>query len=97
MRRAVLLTLLLFAVPVTGAHAQAPTAPEQATEALETAQDLADGRGVRTGRELSPALQQLAMLRSKLSAAEREQADELLARPTDQLDQGQPGGPYSPS
>ena len=94
MRRALLLTLLLFAVPAT-AQAQAPTAAEQATEALETAQDLAEGRGVRNGRELTPALQQLVTLRSRLSADDREQADELLARPTDQDDIGQPGGPYS--
>jgi len=85
MRRALLLTLLLLAVPAT-AGAQAPTAAEQAKQALQTAKRLAEGRGVRSGRELSPALQQLAVQRSKLSADEREQADELLARPTDPTD-----------
>ena len=90
MRRALLLTLLLFAVPAT-AHAQAPTAAEQATEALETAQDLADGRGVRNGRELSPALQQLAVQRVEAQRG-RARAGGRAARPPDRPGRHRPAG-----
>ena len=82
MRRALLLTLLLFAVPAT-AHAQAPTAAEQATEALEQVEDLAAGQDVETGRELSPALLELVQAQPDLSVAQRRLAKRILARPTD--------------
>ena len=59
--------------------------------------DLADGRGVRNGRELIAGTRSSSPCSARSSAPdEREQADELLARPTDQGDVGQPGGPYSP-
>src|SRR4051794_37903142 len=97
MRRA--LTLLVFLLAAAPAQAQDldRNTRASATEALQTAQRLAHGRGVRSGRELSPALQQLAAQRSELSSAQRAQADALLARPTDPGDVTQPGGPYSPS
>src|SRR5215213_7863775 len=96
MRRAI--TLLIFLLAAAPAQAQDldRNSRASATEALQTAQRLAQGRGVRSGRELSPALQQLAAQRSDLSAAQRAQADELLARPTDPTDLQQPGGPYAP-
>ena len=95
MRRA--LTLLIFLLAAAPAQAQDLDRDDRAsaTEALQTAQQLAQGRGVRSGRELSPALQQLAAQRSDLSAAQRAQADQLLARPTDPDDVAQPGGPYA--
>src|SRR5215213_1774682 len=95
MRRAI--TLLIFLLAAAPAQAQDldRNSRASATEALQTAQRLAQGRGVRSGRELSPALQQLAAQRSDLSAAQRADADELLARPTDPTDVSQPGGPYS--
>src|SRR4051794_19492570 len=96
MRRA--LTLLVFLLAAAPAQAQDldRNTRASATEALQTAQRLAHGRGVRSGRELSPALQQLAAQRSELSSTQRAQADALLARPTDPGDVMQPGGPYSP-
>src|SRR5262245_25946 len=93
MRRALpFLILLATAAP---AQAQSVDRPASATDALQYAQRLADGHGVHTGRELSPALQQLAVQRDDLSTAQRKQADRLLLRPTDPTDTG-PGGPYNP-
>ena len=54
-----------------------------AEAALDRAQALSDGRGVVTGRELTPALFALAARYPALDAAERREADRLLARPTD--------------
>ena len=65
-----------------------------AERALTRAQRIADGRGVRTGRELSAALRSVSQRLPALSAADRKQAEALLARPTDPTD-GQPGGPYT--
>jgi hypothetical protein len=76
----VLVPALFLAAPVA-----AQTDPEQrqaAEETLEQAQQLAEGRGVRTGRELSAALAELAARRSSLSRSDRKEADQLLARPT---------------
>jgi hypothetical protein len=87
------LLVLVLAVPV-GAQGQSTTHRE-AKRVLDRAEALAEGRGVRTGRELSVALAELAARRPALSRTDREQADQLLARPTDAGESGQPGGPYS--
>jgi hypothetical protein len=91
---AVLATLLL-AAPVaaqTGPAAQR----EAAEDALADAQRLADGKGIRTGRELTTALLEVARERKNLSRSDREAADRLLARPTDPGGTGV-DGPYAPS
>lgn len=84
--------MLAFSAP---AAAQDPER-EAAVEALEQAEAIAEGGGVRTGRELSPALAALAARRADLSRSQRREADTLLARPTDPGDDG-PGalGPYT--
>jgi hypothetical protein len=68
-----------------------------AERALTRAQRIADGRGVRTGRELSAALRAVAQRLPALSAADRTQAEALLARPTDPNDHPGEGGPYTTS
>jgi hypothetical protein len=90
-----LLATLLIAAPV--AAQSGPSAQrEGAEEILEHAQRLEDGRGIRSGRELSVVLAQLAANRNDLSRSDRKEADRLLARPTDANDGGV-GGPYSTS
>jgi hypothetical protein len=66
--------------------------PAAADKALRHARAVAAGR---TGNkhELTLALADLESRRGALSAAERSEADQLLARPTDSTDGG-PGGPY---
>ena len=76
---AAFLVVLLWAAP---AGAQTPAA-EAADDALQEVKDLTNGEGVRTGRELTLALAELAARRSDLSRTERRQADRILARPTD--------------
>jgi hypothetical protein len=65
-----------------------------AERALRHAQAVAQGRGVDRGRELSPALATLAGRAPALSPQDRDAAEALLARPTDNTP-GQPGGPYT--
>ena len=96
MRRALPFLIVLVAAAPAQAQGLDRHTRSSATKALERAQRLADGRGVRTGRELSAALQQVVAQRSDLSSTQREQADRLLARPTDPTDDG-PGGPFSPA
>ena len=79
-----LLATLALAAP---ASAQGPER-EAAVETLAQAEALAEGTGVRAGRELSPALAALASSRSDLSRSQRDEADRLLARPTDPNDDG---------
>ena len=82
---AALATLTLtFAAPAAAQDA----GREAAVEALEQVEALAEGQGVRTGRELSPALATLASRRSDLSRSQRREANALLARPTDPNDNG---------
>ena len=86
MRRA-LPFLIVLARRRTGAGAR-PRPPHpraRPTKALERAQRLADGRGVRTGRELSAALQQVAAQRSDLSSTQRA-AGRPAAGPADRSD-----------
>jgi hypothetical protein len=66
-----------------------------ATRALDRAQALAHGHGVKTGREMTGALRELALREPALSAADDKQAQSLLGRPTDGNDTQQPGGPYT--
>ena len=66
-----------------------------AERALRGAESLARGSGVRDGRELTPALATLAARLPALSPADRAAASQLLARPTDPNQTGQPGGPYT--
>ena len=54
-----------------------------AESALARVKDLRHGIGVSTGRELTPALRQLARRRQALDASGRREADALLARPTE--------------
>ena len=77
-----LVATLLLAAPATARDRER----EAAVEALERAEALAKGRGVRSGRELSPALAALAARRSDLGRFERREADALLARPTENPD-----------
>jgi len=65
-----------------------------AERALRQASELARGDGVKRGRELSPALASVFGRSDALSGDDREAADALLARPTDNTP-GQPGGPYT--
>ena len=90
------LAACVLAAPVAS-QGQTSDERQAAEAALEVAQDLADGKGVRSGRELSAALAALSAQRSSLSRSDRSEADELLARPTDTADVNQPAGPYSPS
>jgi hypothetical protein len=91
-----LLATLLIAAPV--AAQSGPSAEREAAEdALADAQRLADGRGLRTGRELTIALLEVARRRDALARSDRDEADALLARPTDYDDTGQTAGPYDES
>ena len=78
------LLALAAATPATAASPRASVAAqERAEEALDEAQDLRSGRGVRTGRELTEALRELARGVRHLRGEERERAIDLLERPTD--------------
>jgi hypothetical protein len=92
-----LLVGLLAASPAQAASDRAErlrTDRPGAERALRAATDLAHGNGVTRGRELSPALATLYSRSDALSAGDREAAEDLLARPTDNTP-GQPGGPYT--
>ena len=76
--------LLLAAGPAVGASPRAhASAQEHAHAALEDADDLHDGRGVRTGRELTDALRELALGVRHLRGEDRRRAISLLSRPDD--------------
>lgn len=82
-RLAALLGLTLAVVAAAPALASPPDSPhDAAVRALEQAIALRHGEGVRTGRELTPALALLAQRRQHLGTRGRQQANELLARPT---------------
>jgi hypothetical protein len=59
-----------------------PTDRRRAEAALNRADDLLAGRGVRSGREVTLALARLAGRKDALSASDRRRAGALLARPT---------------
>ena len=83
-----ILTLLTFLVAAAPAAADAPVraassdARAEARETLREAQALLDGRGVETGKELTPVLKDLALQLKALPEGERREARGLLARPT---------------
>jgi|GEM_PF-412899 len=74
--------VLLAAIPATASAAK-PATRAQAEEALEEAQQVLDGQGVRTGREVTPALARLAAGKPLLDSSDRREANQVLARPTD--------------
>src|SRR3954452_24866244 len=81
-----LLTLAaaICAAPASAAPAQrAIPTPGQARHALDKVKALQKGQGVKTGFELSPALNQLYAALPSLSASDREVAEAILARPND--------------
>ena len=78
------LLIVLACAPAAAAAPRAHTAAEERAEAsLQEAEQLLDGRGVRTGRELTLALHELATRVRHLRSDERERAIALLSRPTD--------------
>ena len=78
------LLVVLACAPAAAASPRAHSAAQQRAEAsLEQAEQLLNGRGVRTGREATEALRQLATRIRHLRGDEREQAIALLSRPTD--------------
>jgi hypothetical protein len=85
---------LLLALPASSFAAASPRAKRAAEHALQKVKDLKRGIGVRSGRELTPALIDLARRRGALDAAGRKQADAILARPTDP-GEGFPGHSYT--
>jgi hypothetical protein len=91
MRRTALLILIAVAALPAVADARPPSHAE-AQRALARAQALDKGRGVRTGRELTPALNRLFASLPRLSGDDRRQAEALLARPNDS--QSDPSGTH---
>ena len=93
---AVLAFLLTLLIAAPAAAQTVPSEERQAAEdALADAQRLADGHGIRTGRELTTALLEVARRRGALSRSDRTEADSLLGRPTDPGDTLQTAGPYT--
>lgn len=88
--------LLAAAVPASAAPKRPLPDRAHAERALERAQALQAGRGVRTGRELTPALNRLAAALPRLGGADRAAAERILARPTDYDDDPQRDG-YRPT
>jgi hypothetical protein len=82
---ALILACAALAVP---SAAQAAT-PKTGKQALVMAKQLRSGKGVETGRELTPVLKVLAEKLPQLKGAERRNAERMLARPTQ--GQGNPG------
>ena len=85
-----LLTLLLVALAAIAfpGDGQAKStggisAKQKAERSLKTVERLFEGRGVRTGRELTLALTDLYARRKALSPADRKRADAFFARPTE--------------
>ena len=84
----VLLGVLVSAAPAQGAGRESKASSlardrSAAVGALRQAQALRAGRGVVTGRELTPALAQLSAAYAALDPRDRRAADRLLARPSD--------------
>jgi hypothetical protein len=74
----------LAAAPAAGAAPRAHSAAaEVAEESLQEAQELIDGEGVRSGRELSHALLELSVGLRHLRGSDRGRAVSLLSRPTE--------------
>jgi hypothetical protein len=78
------LLLVLVCAPAAAASPSAHSAAEQRAEAsLQETEQLLNGRGVRTGRELTHSLHELSARIRHLRGDERERAIALLSRPTD--------------
>ena len=78
------LLVALACVPTAAAAPRAHSAAQQRAEAsLQEAEQLLNGRGVHTGRELTGALRDLATRIRHLRGDDRAQAIALLSRPTD--------------
>jgi Family of unknown function (DUF6055) len=74
----------VFATPAAAAPKDRPVpSPGQAKHALAKVEQLQKGEGVKTGRELSPALAQLYAALPALSSSDRTVAEAILARPND--------------
>src|SRR5690349_8444259 len=74
----------ISAAPASAAPAKRPTVPPgQAKRALDKVNELQKGQGVKTGFELSPALNELYAALPSLSASDRQTAEAILARPND--------------
>jgi hypothetical protein len=82
---AILAVLATFSLlPGAAATAAGLTPAQQRAErALQRVKDLKAGIGVHTGRELTPALMELARTKDDLTAAGRKEAQAIFARPTD--------------
>ena len=93
LRLALILIACLAAAAPAAAHspvrASSSGARADARDTLREAKALFDGRGVETGKELSPILKDLAVRLKALPGAERREARGLLLRPT--RGQAQPG------
>ncbi len=85
--RLIALAVLLIAPPAASGAPSKRAGLEgsrpAAEKALERVERLSAGRGVRTGRELTSALRELAARLDALAPADRREAGRLLARPTD--------------
>ena len=80
-RIAAVTVVAAMASPATAAQAKPTRA--QAKAALVKVQQLREGRGVRTGYELTPALRELVESLPSLSGSDRAAAESILARPDD--------------
>src|SRR3954451_1864137 len=79
--------VLAAALPAAALAAPGRGDAEKAAHALQHVKDLRHGVGVRTGRELTPGLLDLARRRDDLAtSAQKQEADGFLARPTDSSD-----------
>jgi hypothetical protein len=85
----------LLALLPAAAMAKGPSHGDRAAadRALQKVKDIRRGIGVHTGREMTPALLDLAMRKGDLDSAGRKQAASLLARPTGS--EGSPGHAYT--
>ena len=95
MRRALTLLIFLVAAAPAQAQSQRPQRPRRRPRTPSSmSQQLADGRGVRTGRELTPALSSSRSGGRPRRA--RPRAGRRAARAPDRPERhGQPGGPYA--
>lgn len=87
LRRSLVAVLAVVLMAPAAAAAQSKGSAQRsdraaAESALQRVKDLKQGIGVRTGREVSPALLDLANRRSALDSAGRAEATALLQRPT---------------
>jgi hypothetical protein len=81
----ILIASLVVAAPAAAdAPVRASSAGDrsEARETLREAQALLDGRGVETGKELTPVLKELAVRLKALPSDDRREARQILARPT---------------